>query len=187
MIGLGCADDGRGRPDAGGTRPDAERPSLDATAERSVRDAADGASIPSADGGRRDCLPACIADLRRSCRRPVTGTCQRESQGDKLLFCYSNGVREIYEPGTDATDFVTTVTYADGRTPCYVVESRGPEMILVYKTAGGAEVARSIGTPTGDRMITCGGQSHIVRADELASEACRDLNGAACTFGACPR
>ena len=98
--------------------------------------------------------------------------------------CYPNGVRETYE-GSDGADYVATVTRPDGKTPCYIVENRSSEMVLIYTTASNLEVARLRITPTGDRMVTCDGQTQFISKDELLSPSCRELNASDCVPGIC--
>ncbi len=140
------------------------------------------------DGGApdgRDCFPECVAALRRSCERPAygAGTCMEAANGAQTIYCYSNGVREIRTPTADgglSVDF----TKPDGQTVCYrvVTVANGQS----FRTPSGQEVALLMSTGTANIFnATCTGSTTTVAVD-YNDPACRTLNSADCTPGACP-
>ncbi len=83
-----------------------------------------GAGAGGAGGGSlvtRDCLPACIANLRSGCERPLVDAGSCTSQADAAgVYCYSNGVRETQGP-VDGGFGTATITKPDGHTICYQI------------------------------------------------------------------
>ena len=158
-----------------------------AAAAGDVRDAADTVT----DGGEppantSDCFPTCIAQIRRECRRPATGSCVHESWNDSDNYCYSNGVKEIrrsppFVPAT-RTSFLTPAGAL-----CYTTEVISPPastvIEVVFRDADGMEVARGKhGLADSRWQITCNGQT--VDVDE-ASSACATVLPGQCTEGSC--
>jgi len=79
-------------------------------------DVAAGDSQPEVN----DCLPSCIADVRRGCRFPLAAGGSCISDGQANMICFSNGVRQIDFPSVDAgPGYDIEVTMSDGTTPCY--------------------------------------------------------------------
>jgi hypothetical protein len=138
------------------------------------------------DGGAtdgRDCFPECVAALRRSCERPAygEGTCLEGAIGGNTVYCYSNGVREIRMPTADG-GLTIDFTQPDGQTLCYrVVTTAGYQS---FRTPAGQEVAQLMSAGA-IFNVTCTGSTTTVAVD-YNDPACRTLNSADCTPGACP-
>ena len=187
LLMVACGGPSGGHPDGGpaqrdghsGDAPVDAAVTSDAAVERPAGDARDGAYV-----GHRDCLPACVAELRAACQRPLPtqGTCATRN-GSLEAICYSNGVRENRMVPSDG-GLRATFTLPDGRTPCYIVDAPGNGLVLIYRTAAGVEVARTTRTDTGV-TVTCAGQTVMLTNQQLTAPDCRDLNVDGCTGGGC--
>ena len=129
----------------------------------------------------RDCLPACIANLRSGCERPLVDAGSCTSQADAAgVYCYSNGVRETQGP-VDGGAGTATFTKPDGHTICYQIflDLKGVEH---FETPSGQDVAQlTLNTAAGTAIVTCDGMTETVNLD-----TCAMLDVGACRPGACP-
>jgi len=145
---------------------------------------AGGLGAGGAGGGNPvtgDCLPACIANLRAGCERPVVDAGSCTSQADAGgVYCYSNGVRETQGPA-DGGLGIATFTKPDGHTLCYqvFVDLQGVEH---FQSPTGQDVAQlTSNTAAGTVTVTCDGMTQTVSLD-----TCMMLDVGACHPGACP-
>ena len=147
--------------------------------------AAGGSGAGGAGGGAvvmHDCLPACIANLRASCERPVVDAGSCVYQADAAVYCYSNGVHETQRP-VDGGEGIVTFTKADGHTVCYVVvlDLQGIEH---YETPSGQDVAQvTYNAAAGTSTVTCDGMTQTVNSND---PSCAMLQENSCGTGACP-
>ena len=147
---------------------------------------AGGSGAGGAGGGTvalHDCLPACIANLRASCERPLVdaGTCFHQADAGSA-YCYSNGVHEIQRP-VDGGEGIVTFTKTDGQTVCYLVllDSQGVEH---YETPSGQDVAQvTYNSAAGTSTVTCDGMTQTVSSND---PSCAMLQENSCGTGACP-
>jgi hypothetical protein len=133
----------------------------------------------------KDCLPECIAAIRRSCQRPLagTGTCTGSSNDAGVeTFCFSNGVRETRV--RSSFGFVDTFRSPDGRI-CYVVED-GDGGALIYRTPDGREVARVTFPSANDVVVMCDAQTYHFTFRDLDDPSCREVMSGQCGQGRCP-
>ncbi|HVU93057.1 MAG TPA: hypothetical protein VHC23_12530, partial [Jatrophihabitans sp.] len=148
-----------------------------------------------AGGTVKDCLPACIVNLRRGCERPnadAGASCVEADDGGIQSLCFSNGVKEVRGvPGDAATD-PNVIFYNADHSVCYLVRATILEsgtaqtIITTYMDPAGHVVGTltDVGTPSSTtETATCGDAAVPPPA---ADPGCRMIDIGDCTSGACP-
>jgi hypothetical protein len=196
VIGVGCGAPAgtNGPPPSAAIAPEDHDGGIASPTPRADETADAGDSAPASDGGAaaadvgapeaRDCFPACIAMLRRSCERPAVGAGSCTSTGTIMesLYCYSNGVREILSRVKGGAR--QTFKQPDGKTPCYQVMLSNADAAQSYQTPDGSEVARVVPLGNDQYDVTCDGMTVTVDASD---PTCRTLERFDCTpAGYCP-